>query len=1165
MLPSSPVATASRHRLPARVGLALLLAVLASGGIDARAAFAQGVVAPKALSQPAASWPDGKVETHDIVIPVTLTIAADGTVIEAVIEASLGEELDRAAIAAARTWRFEPATAGDKQVSAKVRALVRFIGAPSVAQPAAIMKPSEATESPGARVPLPPPAAAAAGATAEPAEVQIRGERVAPPRSASEITLKHDVIQAAPHRTGGDLLQIVPGVFITQHSGQGKAYQVFYRGFDAVHGQDLEFWVGGAPVNEVSNIHGQGYSDLHFVMPEVVSAIHVLPGNYSPDQGDFAVAGTIRYDLGYDEPGVTAKGTLGSFGERRVFMAYHPEGESPGSFAAFEAQSTDGFGPSRAASRTSGIAQHVVPVGEARLRVLATAYAARFDSPGVVRLSDIEERRIGRFDTYGTGQGGFSSRYQLVMDLSGGSDGSDWSIAPYAILRDLRLKQNYTGFLVHTTDGDTTQQTNESSTLGLTGRYRRKIRIVSPSDSVEAGVSLRNDWISQSELDLGSIDERVLSTVVNAKIRAMDAAGWVDVMVQPISQLKVRAGVRVDGLAYGIEDDASPTDTRPGSTDSTNFSSQLRPPSPGGQARAAMGTHVGPRITVDGTIAEGIHAVGSYGEGFRSPQARSLGDGEKTPFTTVRSLEAGVRFATGIATGSVAAFRTTLSNDSGVRSSDHAQRGGSGFSAARRRARVWASAHRLALVERQRDLDPSDVHRFGWDVQLGRQTPLCSGAHRSAGSRVHADARSRARARSQGEARLGADRYVRLAAAVRPVRPRCFSGRRACGGAAQRGCARTGRVQRARPALVRQRVHVQRELESGRGGEPRAGALRHGRRTAHGARDAEPVCGLDGDDPKKDLRHNQNNSEEDMKRGNAACLAVVGALAWGCSSSSSDTSGTTGKTVTLSTKIDIQGDLTQPKTNALGWTVTVSKAYLSVGALYFFQGDPVLSLRDRQTGHERRSFASRLSDLLERPAYAHPGHYIPGQAMGQMITPTTVDLLGGSVVLAGGTGITGIVNSGRFTWQSPPGGDKAALLAGHVVLAEGVATKGAASVHFVAKADQADVVDGNSLPEVDGCMFGTTPGQVGADVESDGTVTLTLVPSVWFDEVDFSYVLPGASADAGSDAASDDAGTEAGTAADAGDSVIDIGGTLAWQGFLRGVKKGTAYLFSFSK
>ena len=627
---------------------------------------------PVPLEEPPPTWPSGVRAEHDVVVPVILTISSEGLVTEVEVEVSLGADFDEAAIAAAKRWTFTPARNEGVPVSAKVRAVVRFRGeskgpldsdAPVAphereqgnAKSAATTKRTDTTSSPVE------PVTPLGHGEDEHQEVRVIGERTTPPRSASETTRGQDVIQAAPHRTGGDLLQVVPGVFITQHSGQGKAYQVFYRGFDAVHGQDLEFWVGGAPVNEVSNIHGQGYADLHFVMPEVVSRITVLPGNYSPEQGDFAVAGTIRYDLGYREPGITAKGTTGSFGERRIFLAYHRENAAPGSFAAFEAQSTDGFGPSRAASRTSAIAQQVFPLGDGQLRVLATGYAGKFDSPGVVSLRDLESGRISRFGTYGVDQGGFSSRYQLVTEYRGIGENSDWAITPYFAQRGLELKQNYTGYLLDPTNGDTTQLINESTTLGLTGHFRRAIHWLSEHDSIEAGVSARNDWINQSQRNIGS-NQKVLDTIVDAKIRAMDAAGWLDLAVVPLSWVKVRAGLRVDGLAYNVQDNTPATESRSGS-DPNAFARTLRPPSPGGQARTAMGTHFGPRMTIDGTVVRGTHVMLSYGEGFRSPQARSLGNGEKTPFTTVRSMEAGLRYTTATLNASVSAFRTTLNND----------------------------------------------------------------------------------------------------------------------------------------------------------------------------------------------------------------------------------------------------------------------------------------------------------------------------------------------------------------------------------------------------------------------------------------------------------------------------------------------------------------------
>ncbi len=480
-------------------------------------------------------------------------------------------------------------------------------------------------------------------APVEAATITVHGE--GPPRSASEATRGRAVIAAAPHRTAADVLLVVPGVFITQHSGQGKAYQIFFRGFDAVHGQDVELSVGGVPVNEVSNVHGQGYADLHFVMPEVVREVRSLPGTYSPRQGDFAVAGSIRFDLGFDEPGVTTKATVGSFGERRWFVAYHPPGSDPSTFGAFETQTTDGFGPSRAARRTSAIGQHVFSLGHGLdLRVLATAYAARFDSAGVVLRSDLD-RGLDPFATYDPKQGGFSSRSSLVLDLTHGHPRPDgledgrWSLAPFVIFRSLSLRQNFTGFLERGVEGDSVQQSNEAVTLGATASYRRSIEIFGPSDAIEAGLYARTDWITQSQRALGAVDDRVLATTVDARVRATNAAGWIDAALKPIKRVTLRGGVRVDGLAYLVHDAT-------------------------GQARSAMGTHVGPKATVDVRVAGGLHAVASYGEGFRSPQARSLGDGERTPFARVRSFELGLRHQEGdLLRASASVFRTTLSED----------------------------------------------------------------------------------------------------------------------------------------------------------------------------------------------------------------------------------------------------------------------------------------------------------------------------------------------------------------------------------------------------------------------------------------------------------------------------------------------------------------------
>jgi hypothetical protein len=507
--------------------------------------------------------------------------------------------------------------------------------------------PSDAAAEP-AEGAAPTPADSAAP---EPAPVTVTITGVAPPRSASEVTLSKRVLQAAPHKNASEMLLVVPGVFVSQHSGEGKAHQIFFRGFDAVHGQDIELWAGGAPVNDVSNIHGQGYADLHFLIPEVVKQVRAQPGNYDPRQADFAVAGTMQFELGYGEPGVTAQAGLGSFGTRRYLLAYHPPGTDDGNFGAFEFGSTDGFGPSRAARHGSAIAQMVHRFENVNARVLVSTYAGRFDSAGVLKLDDIESGAVDRFATYDSKQGGYSSRTQLVAELGNersvdGKPLDSWTVSPFLVLRDFQLRSDFTGNLT-SKEGDSIQQLNTATTVGGRASYRRELKLFSDHDALEAGLYLRSDAIDQSQHRLSLIDDRVTDDKahvgVDAKVHAIDAAGYLDASLHPIRRVTLRGGLRMDSLAYRAEDDGTGS---------------------GGQSRASQGGQLSKRGNLEVRLLPGLSALASYGEGFRSPQARSLSEGQTTPFTRVVSYEGGLRYQDGQRFQAAAAvFHTHLSDD----------------------------------------------------------------------------------------------------------------------------------------------------------------------------------------------------------------------------------------------------------------------------------------------------------------------------------------------------------------------------------------------------------------------------------------------------------------------------------------------------------------------
>ncbi len=198
------------------------------------------------------------------------------------------------------------------------------------------------------------------------------------------------------------------------------------------------------------------------------------------------------------------------------------------------------------------------------------------------------------------------------------------------------------------------------------------------------------------------------------------------------------------------------------------------------------------------------------------------------------------------------------------------------------------------------------------------------------------------------------------------------------------------------------------------------------------------------------------------------------------------------KRVTLATRIVADDAVDAPIVNAYGWSIELTRAAVSIGPLYYWNGAPAFMATNT---HDPFSFFRIPS------AHAHPGHYVPGDAMGQMLTPSSVDLALGEATLPSGEGVSGIYRSARFTFADKPVGDAVDALAGHVVVLEGQGTKGALNRVFRAELDIADTLDAASEPKVDGCAFDGEP-----DVQANGTITVHVVLSVWLDQVELDAV-----------------------------------------------------------
>jgi hypothetical protein len=235
-----------------------------------------------------------------------------------------------------------------------------------------------------------------------------------------------------------------------------------------------------------------------------------------------------------------------------------------------------------------------------------------------------------------------------------------------------------------------------------------------------------------------------------------------------------------------------------------------------------------------------------------------------------------------------------------------------------------------------------------------------------------------------------------------------------------------------------------------------------------------------------------------LLRAVAAGLALYGAglgtaLCIAACSDASDTTG--GKRVVLQTRIELEPAETTGFTTGAGWQVTLSRALISSGALYYFDGAPPLVRNEARS--QGWQYAARFLGL--GVARAHPGHYQQGNALGQMLEPFSENLLAGPTALPDGDGVTGTYRSARFSFTNPAAGPVAAELGGHVAVVEGVATKaGEPNRAFRATADFEELAESVADGRVDGCEF------VETRVESDGRVVVKVQPSVWFALVDFT-------------------------------------------------------------
>jgi TonB-dependent receptor-like protein len=345
----------------------------------------------------------------------------------------------------------------------------------------------------------------------------------------------------------------VPGVIITQHSGEGKANQYFLRGFNLDHGSDFAMTVAGTPVNMPTHTHSQGYSDLNFLIPELVAGVQFSKGPYFADQGDFATAGasTINYATELDRP--IAHAEVGAYGFGRGLIAASPRLGHGHLLAAFEASTNDGpWTVPDAFRKLNGVLRYTQGDAVNGLSITAMGYHAKWNATEASPERAVEEGLIDRFGSIDSTDGGQSSRYSLSADWQHGTSQSLTKVSGFGLGYDLDLISNFTFYLDDPVHGDQIEQLDHRFVTGARVSHRRLGRWGGHAVQNTVGVQLRNDRIP--EVALYHTEQRVrLETRSNADVTVTGGGVYAQNEIEWAPWLRSTLGIRADGSRYRVD------------------------------------------------------------------------------------------------------------------------------------------------------------------------------------------------------------------------------------------------------------------------------------------------------------------------------------------------------------------------------------------------------------------------------------------------------------------------------------------------------------------------------------------------------------------------------------------------------------------------------------
>jgi len=372
---------------------------------------------------------------------------------------------------------------------------------------------------------------------------------------ASQSRVTGEELNARPFSRPGEVLEAVPGLIVTQHSGEGKANQYFLRGYNLDHGTDLAIWVDDVPVNMRTHAHGQGYADLNWLMPETINALDIRKGPYFADEGDFSSAGNLHIGLIDSVPKAIAQITAGSFGYRRVFgMDSAKLGDKIGDgtlLIAGEAATYNGpwVNPDDM-RKLNALVRYTQGTALDGFSITGMAYSNKWNSTDQVPQRGIASGQIGLYGAEDPSDGGNTNRFALSLRGAATDDAGSWKINAFIVKSQLDLFNNFTYFLSDPTLGDQFHQHDDRIMAGANASRTLDGSFAGRTMQTTFGVQTRYDDIELALTD--TFQRSFLSNVRSDRVGEGSVGVYAQNTLQWTSWLRTTVGWRGDYYAANV-------------------------------------------------------------------------------------------------------------------------------------------------------------------------------------------------------------------------------------------------------------------------------------------------------------------------------------------------------------------------------------------------------------------------------------------------------------------------------------------------------------------------------------------------------------------------------------------------------------------------------------